>query len=81
LIAWPGFSQEVVMSPFADRLPDRFPVGTRYVIEGRGREGRLHIHSRYLEFPDGRRVALPVEAPVDAARHRRRRSRRGAARK
>ena len=27
------------MSPFADRLPDRFPVGTRYVIEGRGREG------------------------------------------
>jgi hypothetical protein len=67
------------MSSLADRLPDRFPVGTRYVIEGRGREGRLHVHLRYLEFPDGRRVALPVDAPVDVAR--RRRGRRTPARK
>jgi hypothetical protein len=63
------------MTPFADRLPHRFPVGTRYVIEGRRCEGRLHIHSRYLEFPDGRRVVLPAEAPVNAARRRRRRGR------
>jgi hypothetical protein len=41
----------------AVRLPSRFPVGTRYVIEGRS--GR--IQSRYLEFPDGRRVRLPIE--------------------
>ena len=31
----------------AVRLPNRFPVGTRFVIEGRG--GRIHL--RYLEFP------------------------------
>jgi hypothetical protein len=39
------------------RLPSRFPVGTRYVIEGRGG----HIRLRYLEFPDGRKVDLPAE--------------------
>jgi hypothetical protein len=38
-------------------LPTRFPVGTRYVIEGR--EG--HIHLRYVEFPDGRKVDLPAD--------------------
>lgn len=41
----------------AVRLPSRFPVGTRYVIEGRG--GRVQL--RYLEFPDGRQVELPVD--------------------
>jgi hypothetical protein len=45
------------MSSQAMRLPKQFPVGTRYVIEGRG--GR--IQSRYLEFPDGRHVELPAE--------------------
>jgi hypothetical protein len=39
------------------RLPSRFPVGTRYVIEGRGG----HIRLRYLEFPDGRKVDLPAD--------------------
>ena len=39
------------------RLPSRFPVGTRYVIEGR--EGRIRL--RYLEFPDGRKVDLPAD--------------------
>jgi hypothetical protein len=41
----------------ANRLPNRFPVGTRYVIEGRG--GRISL--RYLEFPDGRKVDLPSD--------------------
>ena len=69
------------MSPFADRLPDHFPVGTRYIIEGRGgSEGRLRVHLRYLEFPDGRRVTLPVETRVEPARLRRRRRPRAAAR-
>jgi hypothetical protein len=45
------------MSSQAVRLPKEFPVGTRYVIEGRGG----HIQSRYLEFPDGRHVDLPAE--------------------
>jgi hypothetical protein len=39
------------------RLPSRFPVGTRYVIEARG--GQIHL--RYLEFPDGRHIELPAE--------------------
>ena len=39
------------------QLPSRFPVGTRYVIEGRGGSIRL----RYLEFPDGRKVDLPAD--------------------
>ncbi len=39
-------------------LPSRFPVGTKFVIEGRpGGNGR--VFSRYLEFPDGTRVRLP----------------------
>lgn len=40
----------------AVQLPSRFPVGTRYVIEGRA--GRIML--RYLEFPDGRHLELPV---------------------
>lgn len=50
------------------RLPNRFPVGTRFVIEGR--EGR--ISSRYLEFPDGRQVKLPVKANLRSTLRRRR---------
>ena len=45
------------MSAEIIRLPSRFPVGTRYVIEGRGGSIRL----RYLEFPDGRKVDLPAD--------------------
>jgi hypothetical protein len=37
------------------RLPKRFPVGTKYVLEGRGRFVR-----RYVEFPDGRRLPLEL---------------------
>jgi hypothetical protein len=43
-------------------LPERFPVGTRYVVEGRAGEGGFLVHSRYLELPDGRRLALPRRA-------------------
>ena len=34
-------------------LPARVPVGTKYVLEGRG----LFVR-RYIEFPNGRRVQL-----------------------
>jgi len=43
------------------RLPSRFPVGTKFVIEGkRGGEGQVQVFSRYLEFPDGTFFQLPV---------------------
>ena len=45
------------MGAAVTRLPNRFPVGTRYVIEGR--DGRIRL--RYLEFPDGRKVDLPAD--------------------
>jgi hypothetical protein len=45
------------MGQQASRLPTKFPVGTRYVIEGRG--GLISL--RYLEFPDGRKVDLPSD--------------------
>jgi hypothetical protein len=42
-------------------LPSRFPVGTKFVIEGRSRgEGQVQVYSRYLEFPDGTRIRLPL---------------------
>jgi hypothetical protein len=47
----------------ADRLPNRFPEGTRFVIEG-----RPGCVSRYLEFPDGRHVDLPVRRLASAKR-------------
>jgi hypothetical protein len=64
------------MRSSAVRLPNRFPVGTRFVIEGR--EGRVHL--RYLEFPDGRQVVLPADAGVRPS-SRRARPRRSAGRK
>jgi len=43
------------------RLPNRFPVGTKFVIEGkRGGEGQVQVSSRYLEFPDGTFFPLPI---------------------
>jgi hypothetical protein len=45
----------------SDRLPNRFPVGTKFVIEGkRGGEGQVQVFCRYLEFPDGTFFPLPV---------------------
>jgi len=70
------------MGSLADRLPSRFPVGTRYVVEGRGGgEGRLRIHLRYLVFPDGRHVDLPVDLAARTRSRQRRPRRRAPARK
>ncbi len=34
------------------RLPSRFPVGTKFVIEGRrAGEGEVQVFKRYIEFP------------------------------
>jgi hypothetical protein len=62
-------------------LPSRFPVGTKFVIEGkRGGEGEVQVFSRYLEFPDGTFFPLPVgpakrKSPPAGRRTRRSRSR------
>lgn len=57
-------------------LPREFPEGTRFVIEGRpDPDGRTRIVSRYLVFPDGRRVDLPAPSSpklrLRPLRHRR----------
>jgi len=49
------------------RLPSRFPVGTKYVLEDRGPFVR-----RYVEFPNGRKVQLELrkaQTCTCAARH------------
>jgi len=50
-----------------NRLPSRFPVGTKFVIEGR----RGQVFSRYLEFPDGTCIRLPKRTSKRAAPRRR----------
>jgi hypothetical protein len=43
-------------------LPKRFPVGARYVVEGRGGEdGRLRVFSRYVVLPGGQRINIPSD--------------------
>jgi hypothetical protein len=39
----------------SNRLPTRFPEGTKYVLESVGGMVR-----RFVEFPDGRKVTLPM---------------------
>jgi hypothetical protein len=69
------------LSSSIERLPSRFPVGTRYVIEGRGGgQGRLRVSLRRLEFPDGRMLDLPLDQS-ERVPPRRRLTRRGRARK
>jgi hypothetical protein len=69
------------MNSLVDRLPSRFPVGTRYVIEGRRQaDGGLRISMRCLEFPDGRQVRLPSDK-TERSRARRHRGRSSAGRK
>jgi len=57
----------------SNRLPSRFPVGTKLIIEGpRGAEGQVQVYSRYLEFPDGTCLALPSHATPPKPSHPRR---------
>jgi len=51
------------------RLPNRFPVGTKFVIEGRApRPGQPQVYTRHLEFPDGTFFPLPSRTVRKAAR-------------
>lgn len=70
-------------------LPISFPVGARYVVEGRGgKDGRLQVSRRYVVLPGGRRIDVPdggaPAAPtvsVPARRGGRKASRNSAAKK
>lgn len=43
------------------RVPAIVPEGTRYIVEGHpGPDGKTVVIARYLVYPDGRRVNLPV---------------------
>jgi hypothetical protein len=55
------------------KLPARFPVGTRYIVEGEpGKGGKLRIVSRYVVMPNGVRYDLMaaerMRKPADLAR-------------
>ena len=46
----------------ASRLPRRFPVGAKYVVEGfGGADGNLRVIARYVVFPDGQRINVPAQ--------------------
>jgi hypothetical protein len=70
---------ELIMATQQPRLPARFPVGTRYIVEGEpAKGGKLRIVSRYLVMPSGVRYDLmntpePARKP-DLARKSRLRS-------
>jgi hypothetical protein len=60
--------------PTINRLPRRFPVGTRYVLEGvPAKEGQLQVISRLLVLPNGQEFDL---TDATLAADTRRRSRR-----
>jgi hypothetical protein len=63
-------------------LPKRFPIGARYVVEGRGGEdGHLRVISRYVVLPGGQRINVPADPSqppglsARAPRHKRSRTR------
>ena len=46
----------------SSRLPRRFPVGAKYVVEGYGGEdGNLRLIARYVVLPGGRRINVPAD--------------------
>jgi hypothetical protein len=53
------------------RLPRRFPVGTRYVLEGvPAEQGRLRVISRLLVLPNGQEIDLTHEVLEPTPRRR-----------
>jgi hypothetical protein len=66
------YGKEIVMGPQIDRLssrlPRRFPVGAKYVVEGYGGEkGNLRVIARYVVLPGGRRINVPVSLSQPAS--------------
>ena len=59
------------MAYSSGRLPSRFPVGTKFVIEGRrGSKGQVQIFSQHLEFPDGTLFSLPPRPAIRPAKRK-----------
>ena len=51
-----------------NRLPQRFPVGATYVVEGYGGEaGRLRVIARYVVLPGGRRINVAADPALPAS--------------
>jgi hypothetical protein len=53
LVKWDGTNQRGFAMRGTATLPKRFPVGTKYILEGSG-----PIVQRYIELPNGRRIKL-----------------------
>jgi hypothetical protein len=47
----------------SSRLPVRFPIGTKYVLESRG-----PVVRRYVEFPGGHRINLKLRKALTCTR-------------
>ncbi len=46
----------------SSRLPRRFPVGAKYVVEGYGGDnGKLRVIARYVVLPGGQRINVPSD--------------------
>jgi hypothetical protein len=61
--------------PTICRLPRRFPVGTRYVLEGApAKEGKLQVISRRLVLPNGQEFDLTDATLAGDVRRRSRRA-------
>jgi hypothetical protein len=70
------------MAYSSNRLPSRFPVGTKFVIEGHpAGDGQGQVYSRFLEFPDGTFLRLPAKTTRRKSAATERRTRRAKARK
>ena len=62
-----------------NRLPSRFPLGARYVVEGEpNQQGELRITSRYVVLPNGTKLDVRIDGggPEAPRRVRVRRTRR-----
>jgi hypothetical protein len=61
------------------RLPQRFPVGAKFVVEGHGGDqGPLRVIARYVVLPGGQRINVPADLSPLAAPRATRPFRRGA---
>ncbi len=46
----------------SSRVPRRFPVGAKYVVEGYGGDnGSLRVVARYVVLPSGQRINVPSD--------------------